>query len=194
VKSARTRHFKDLPIIAMTANAMAGDKEKVLEAGMWDHISQAAERALPCSTPWPGGSSLKGTAGNIGAKEVQAAAATLEHALLAGAPPEQIAPLLANTLEQLLPVMAGLQALGAPLAPRPGGTETNSATSVAVEAALRRLTALLKDSDADAGDAIEVLQELVKGTPLANKLQRVAAAVADFDFDAALAALDQALA
>jgi two-component system sensor histidine kinase/response regulator len=37
--------FKDLPIIAMTANAMAGDKEKVLEAGMWDHISQTAERA-----------------------------------------------------------------------------------------------------------------------------------------------------
>lgn len=32
--------FKDLPIIAMTANAMAGDKEKVIEAGMWDHIAK----------------------------------------------------------------------------------------------------------------------------------------------------------
>lgn len=32
--------FKDLPIIAMTANAMAGDKEKVLEVGMWDHIAK----------------------------------------------------------------------------------------------------------------------------------------------------------
>ena len=29
-----------LPVIAMTANAMAGDKEKVLEAGMWDHIAK----------------------------------------------------------------------------------------------------------------------------------------------------------
>ena len=32
--------FKDLPIIAMTANTMKGDKEKTLEAGMNDHISK----------------------------------------------------------------------------------------------------------------------------------------------------------
>ena len=36
----RKPQFKDLPIIAMTANAMAGDKEKVIEAGMWDHIAK----------------------------------------------------------------------------------------------------------------------------------------------------------
>ncbi len=32
------KRFKDLPVIAMTANAMTGDRQKVLDAGMNDHI------------------------------------------------------------------------------------------------------------------------------------------------------------
>jgi signal transduction histidine kinase/CheY-like chemotaxis protein len=34
----RQDRFKDLPVIAMTANAMVGDRERVIEAGMNDHI------------------------------------------------------------------------------------------------------------------------------------------------------------
>ncbi len=36
----RRPELKELPVIAMTANAMAGDRQKVLEAGMNDHVAK----------------------------------------------------------------------------------------------------------------------------------------------------------
>jgi PAS domain S-box-containing protein len=36
----KDKHFKDLPIIAMTAHAMAGDEDKSLEAGMNGHVAK----------------------------------------------------------------------------------------------------------------------------------------------------------
>src|SRR5262249_22977944 len=58
----RRPEFRDLPVIAMTADAMVGDREKALAAGMNDHIAKPikfevmfATLARWVRTPVPGG-------------------------------------------------------------------------------------------------------------------------------------------
>ena len=55
---------------------------------------------------------------------------------------------------------------------------------------MERLAALLQDSDADAADVLDDVVQLVQGTPMAVGLAAVRRAVDDFEFDAALAALN----
>ena len=288
--------FEKLPIIAMTANAMAGDKEKVIEAGMWDHIakplnvgemfatiakwikpaaSQKVGAGETASSPSPlagegrgeGGlilsaapasplspnpspargegsfglpalpgidvkagmatctnkeslytrmlikfrdsqgkftelfaaakadpdpvaptrcaHTLKGTAGNIGAKDLQAAAAELEHACLEGKPAEEIETLFQKALAELAVIMPGLEKVGA------GGTAAPAAKALAMpadelKAKLDKLTLLLQESDSEAGDLLSDLLDKLEGTPLARQLKTVSAAIEGFDFDEAL--------
>lgn len=49
-RQIRKRGFAQIPIIAMTANAMKGDKEICIEAGMNDYISKPIKRELVLAT------------------------------------------------------------------------------------------------------------------------------------------------
>jgi CheY-like chemotaxis protein len=43
-RSIRKKGFQDVPIIAMTAQSMKGDREKFLNAGMNDYIAKPIKR------------------------------------------------------------------------------------------------------------------------------------------------------
>jgi CheY-like chemotaxis protein len=266
--------LRHLPVIAMTANAMAGDREKVIEAGMLDHIAKpldipamfatlakwvrpqqpqvkaaspeagAVGGGLPDALPGiditaglartmgneglylrllhkfhdtqgrfealfqaalqdadAGAATrvahtLKGTAGNIGATGVEAAAAELEAACLAGRDAATLDALLARTLAQLAPVIAGIAGLGGgsrSAGPASGNDPAAHPTDPArLRAGLAGLRKLLAESDAAAGEALAELLPLVRGTPLAAPLRKIEAALDAFDFDAALALLGEA--
>lgn len=49
IRSSTTLAQKDIPIIAMTANALKGDREKCLESGMNDHTTKPVDIALLAS-------------------------------------------------------------------------------------------------------------------------------------------------
>ena len=260
----RNPAYRDVPIIAMTANVMAGDREKVLEAGMNDHVAKPLEvdKMFATLARWivpkragdttgsagdappppavdglpalPGvdvaaglvvtmgnqklykrllimfrdnqatfaqqfaaaltdadpeaatraAHTLKGTAGNIGAKALQAAAAKLEAACKAGLAAE-IDSCVAATLAELSPVLAGLAAVRSD-ASAPAAASGRAVDTAKAGALLDRLDALLATNNTKAVDVAEELAGVVAGSPLAPIVAKVSAAISDYDYDTAL--------
>jgi CheY-like chemotaxis protein/HPt (histidine-containing phosphotransfer) domain-containing protein len=264
--------FNALPIIAMTANAMSDDRQKVLDAGMSDHIAKpinvgemfaTLSRWIPHSVAQQPGSvarnaapgsaipvktlhgltgidtqagmaatmnneslyrrmlikfrdsqgqfddlfakarvnadktapercahTLSGTAGTIGAREVQQAAAQLERACAEKALDAHIDALLRETLAQLGPVMAGLDILDTLKSPEAHAEATVDPEKLKLLS--QRLQDLLLDDDAEALELWEENEAFFKSA-YPDQWSQINKCLSRFDFEAAIAAFQGAL-
>ena len=195
----------DLPVIAMTANAMAGDRQKALDAGMNEHIAKPidfAERFATAvasddlETATRHAHSLKGVAGNIGAHELRDPAAELELALADAGAPDRIEQRLSVTIQQLDRVLAGLaladdsSAEAAPETSVAGSAASaGSAAPIVPVELLDHLAALLEEHDAEAVElARAVAQHPFPHADHAD-ISKLLRHVEEYDFDAALDSL-----
>ncbi len=249
-----------LPIIAITANVMVGDKQNILEVGMNDHIAKPinVDTMFETMAKWitpskpnvdikkslkkeftemsqefpalPGidtkaglavtqgnqqlfskllrrfrdsmqdfeqqfrsaqadddpeaatrlAHSLKGVAGNVGAKDVQKMAQLLERACKEGG--DNVEEMLSAVTRKLQPVLEGLKTLESPSADS-AVTESTDFDKAAVEPLLRELYDLVKENNIAAGEVVGKLKSYLNNTKYAELINNVSNAIEEYDFD-----------
>ncbi len=132
---------------------------------------------------------VKGVAGNLGIKRIHACAEKLERALRGA---DAAAPAALSEFTALLgpQVEAIRRALGA-TAPESAPAAAAAFDPGAAGAAVARLRKLLSESDGGAAEALGALAGAVGGAVGKARLDALARAIDDFDFEAALARLEE---
>ncbi|MCO5112421.1 MAG: response regulator, partial [Burkholderiaceae bacterium] len=151
---------------------------------------RAAQGADDASAPERLAHTLKSVAGSIGARGVQSAAAALEGACRKGESAPCIDALLDKVAVELAPVLEGLSALLTPPAAA-APPAAHPAEPAQLRALLKELEALLIAGDSGSQDWVAAHSgHLQAACPQVH--QAIADAVENFDFEAALALLQEA--
>ncbi|MDP2822089.1 MAG: MASE3 domain-containing protein [Sulfuritalea sp.] len=162
-----------LKVLGMFADSHGQDRERIagwLAAGDLPQVQSLAH-------------ALKGSAGNLGATRVAAAAGALDAAIRRGAGREEIASLAGSLAAELQPLIDGIRGL-----PAAEGDSTSTVDPARVATVLARLAALLKTGDVAANDLARQEAGLLRaalGTAADELLHRIAV----FDHEGALEAL-----
>jgi HPt (histidine-containing phosphotransfer) domain-containing protein len=127
---------------------------------------------------------LKGNAGNIGAKGVQQAAAELEEACKNKANATQTQELLARVVLELEPVIASLATMIESSISR--AKQSTAINPEEFQKKLHLLKSLLEESDGDALDCLTEVLEQAQSGPMAFQLKQVMRDIENYDFDQAL--------
>ena len=173
----RTLYLSMLRKFVAGQKAMRTQVEQALGADDW----KTAERLAHTT---------KGVAGNIGATEVQAAAAALETALRDHRPRGEVDPQLAALDSKLSAMIAALERA---LPPDPASAALAQVDPEKVKAVCTQLEALLTEDNAEAGDVMDANADLLNAAFPAH-YRRIDDAIRGFDFEAALGALRAAIA
>jgi len=131
---------------------------------------------------------LKGVAGTLGALEVQRAAARLEEAARDEAPEPTLTDALESVDQCLGPLLQALEDLEIDDRAAPPTTPTSS--TAPRQELLARLRDLLREDDTAAMDVIDDLEALAAGQPWQGPVRRIRASLEAYDFEQALAHLE----
>jgi CheY-like chemotaxis protein len=137
---------------------------------------------------------LRGVAGNIGAKPVQSAAAALENLIRQRASTKDVSSAGAEVAAVLAPLVAALRAaLNSTPSASPESSRSVESNPVQSREAAVRLAALLSDLDPGATDFVEANQALLQPLFAAGAWRAFVTLVENYAFADAQAQLEQAL-